>query len=144
MAAAAVPLVEGAASTSPNRTVSVSKHLPSFLLSIYFPYSFPLLQLSLLSPSFLSPRPRGYNCPPSLSFPFSFLFSLYDHHFHHHYHHHYHHHHHHNGSFRPLLNSLGVGDDDGSPRACSVRTFVVLSYFRGCLVDKESLQVIIC
>jgi hypothetical protein len=46
MAAAAVPLVERATSTSPNRTVKVSKHLPSFLLSVvYFPYSFLLLQL---------------------------------------------------------------------------------------------------
>jgi hypothetical protein len=37
MAAAAVPLVERAASTSSNRTVSVSKHLPSFLPSIISP-----------------------------------------------------------------------------------------------------------
>jgi hypothetical protein len=50
MAAAAVPLVEGAASTSPNRTVAVSKHLPSFL------------------PFIISPTPSLY-----YNFPYSFL-----------------------------------------------------------------------
>ncbi len=54
----AMALVEGAASTSPHRTMAVSKHLPSLLPSFDdFPYSFPLLQLPSLSPSVLSPRP---------------------------------------------------------------------------------------
>ena len=52
-------------------------------------------------------------------------------------------HHYHNGSFRPLLNSLGVGDDDYSPRACRFRTFLLLIYFLGCSMDEESLRVII-
>ena len=132
--AAAVPLVEAAASTSPNRMVAVSKHLPSFL------------------PSIISPTPSlYYNFPYFLllSFPFSFLFSLYNHHYYyHHYYSHYYYYHnyhnYHNGSFRPLLNSLGMGDSDCSPRACSVRAFLVLVSFLGCSVDKESLRVIIC
>jgi hypothetical protein len=52
MAAAAVPLVEGATSTSPNRTVAVSKHLPSFFPSIisptpslYYNFPFPLVSI---------------------------------------------------------------------------------------------------
>lgn len=53
MATAAVPLVERAASTSPNRMLAVSKHLSSFLSSI----------ISILSPSFFL-LDLGYNCPP--------------------------------------------------------------------------------
>jgi len=76
MAAAAVLLVEGAASTSPNRTMAVSKHLPSFLPSIISPapslyYNFPY-SLLLFFPLDL----KGITAHLSLSFLFSFPFSF--------------------------------------------------------------------
>ena len=76
-AAAAVPLVEGAASTCPNRIVAVSKHLPSLLL-LLLPStttshnSSPSLYYNFHN-SFLPFFPRQYDCLP---FPLVFLFSF--------------------------------------------------------------------
>ena len=42
-----------------------------------------------------------------------------------------------------MFKSLGMGDDDCSPWACSIGTFLVLDCFLGFSMDEESLRVII-